>query len=261
MRTARRAPSLNPPQTPRWPTVLGVIALGCAELPDDQGGSTADKPQPLPLDSPTAVGDACATEPLQTATLTVLFPAEAGPCPFGEDDNAPAAQGVISGRIEQQAVLGLPDDAVVCDLDFIYGGVGAEVGVPMRYDDQFLFNFGGVVIASSDEGVIPGLPKEGVLPIYEWAAIEGEPLRFGPEVKGWCLGEAEGLSACEIPPSETGGLLRLDFSQSVINELSYRAIVEDRLDFGFVAVGDNDRTDCSHDAFSFSVSVPYFRKR
>ena len=231
---------------------------GCAD-PNPEDSAAASKPHPL--DTPADVGDACATERIETVSIAVQIDGQAGPCPFGVEDNAPPTDAKISGRIEQRFELSLPADAVVCDLDFVYGGVGDEDGVPMRYDDQFFFTFGGALLAASDAALVAALPKQGVLPIYDWPAVRGAELNFFDAAVGWCLGETEGLSTCEIPTAEVEGALKLDFSQAVINELSYRAIVEDRLDFGFVTMGDNDSTDCSHDPFGFTIAVPFFRRR
>lgn len=255
MRHLNRAPRARPA------VLLCALAwcAACADGAGDSGGAPGTKP--IPLDNPTDVGDACATERLERLRIEVELEGIEGPCPFGEGDNAPPTEGLISARIEQRFDLALPPNAVICDLAFSYGGESAEQGLSMRYDDQFFFTFGGALLASSDVALVELLPKQGVLPVYDWPSVLGAELNFFDDAKPWCLGAAEGLASCEIPVAEEEGLLRLDFSQSVINELSYRAIVEDRLDFGFVTMGDNDDTDCSHDPVRFTIEVPFFRRQ
>lgn len=55
--------------------------------------------------------------------------------------------------------------------------------------------------------------------------------------------------------------MTLDYDASLVADLSYRAMELNRVDFTFVTIGDNDpSTDCSHNAFSFMVSVDYIQQ-
>ena len=52
--------------------------------------------------------------------------------------------------------------------------------------------------------------------------------------------------------------MSLSFDEGLIAELSLRAIQEQRYEYGFVTIGDNDPDkDCFHEEFSFDVEVPY----
>ena len=72
------------------------------------------------------------------------------------------------------------------------------------------------------------------------------------------MGDDSDLAECDIPPPESHGPISLSFDLSIISELSFQAVEQDRRDFTFIATGDNDESlDCSHDSFFFDVDVPY----
>lgn len=198
------------------------------------------------------MGDACAQVEVQRAAATVRFPATDGPCPFGEGDNDWQDQGQVTARIEAEVPLPLPEGAVLCGLELDFAGGEGWEGSPMRYDDAFMLSFSGAVLVSSDVELVDRLPVDGVLPLYDWQALRGAPLAYERLVP-WCVGEAEGLSDCAVPPPEDGGLLSLGFAQALVNELSYQALDRGPLRFGMVTLGDNDDSDCSHDELAFEV--------
>ncbi|MBL8616559.1 MAG: hypothetical protein JNM72_13195 [Deltaproteobacteria bacterium] len=234
----------------RW---AALIALGaCAADEKPAPADPAEGPALADLVDADAVGDACAQVEGQRTAVTVRFPATDGPCPFGEADNDRPDQGQVTARVEAEVQLPLPEGAVLCGLELDFAGGAGWEGSPMRYDDAFLLSFSGAVLVSSDVELVDRLPVDGVLPLYDWQALRGAPLAYERLVP-WCVGEAEGLSDCAVPPPEDGGLLALGFAQALVNELSYQALDRGPLRFGMVTLGDNDDSDCSHDELAFEV--------
>jgi hypothetical protein len=237
--------------------LLSSLAVACISgkgSDDDSSTSTID------INSAEDVATLCAESEPQTATLTVDFPATAPGCPWGEGDNLETEDAHVTARVEQVLSLDLPPGVVVCDLAFDFQGISGGTGTPMVYDDHFWFTFDDVVLAASNGPLISAFSEESGLPIYDWSAVAGSPFDF--ETATWCLGEDEGRASCDIPPPETNGIMSLSFEESLVSELSFRAVQQDRFDFAFITMGDNDRDrDCSHEDFSFTVEVPYVAVR
>ena len=237
---------------------LSIFLVPCLLLACNKGGITPfDSGSETIIEDATDVRTACeerAAE-LVTETFVVEFPAIAGGCEWGVDGNLEQAQGVLTARVEQFETLAL-DNVVICDMAFDFSGEG---GVEQRiiYDDNFIFVFNGVVLAGSYRPWVDALPADGIYRLYDWGSIAGMENLFD-SVPTYCLGEDSALAECDIPPPETQGPISLNFDLSITSELSYRAIDQDVVEFGFIATGDNDPSvDCAHQAFSFQVEVPY----
>ena len=237
-----------------------LFAVGCAsgeaESDDkDPGGS-------LSIDSTDDIADICSESEPIAVKLSVEFPATSPDCPWDTADNLSESQGYITARIEQTAELALPEGVVVCGMNYDFLLSGGE-GTPMVYDDNFYFTFDDVVLATSyGPAVSDGwLEEEGDLPLYDWDSIAGREFQHS-DVPSWCLGQDDGSSECDIPPTETEGILSLAFGTNIVEELSLRAVQEERFEFGFVTTGDNDPdVDCAHADFEFQVEVGYVRLR
>jgi hypothetical protein len=187
--------------------------------------------------------------------IDVVFLETTEACPWGEGDNLDMAQTVVTARVEQTESLSI-DDAVVCDMELDLDGlVPGEIQV-MVYDDYFFFTFDDVVLASSIAPAVEALDTEEGQPIYDWSKVAGTPFPTGDAP--FCLGDGD----CEIPSTETEGPISLSFDRDVVNQLSARAVAQERLEFGFVTTGDNDpEIDCKHAVFGFTVTVRYLAAR
>jgi hypothetical protein len=226
--------------------LLLPFAIGCA-----QGGV-----QPLEIEDAEDVRDACEerADQIVTETYRIEFPAIAGGCAWGQDGNLEPEQGYLTARVEQIETLPL-DDVVICDMAFDFAG---EAGLEQDiiYDDNFFFVFNGVVLASSYRPWVEALPADDIFHQYDWDSIAGMENLF-EGVPTYCVGDHSDLAECDIPPPETQGPISLSFDLSITSELSFRAVDEDRAEFGFIATGDNDPDiDCAHQTFFFDVSVP-----
>ena len=193
---------------------------------------------------------------IEYQTIRVEFPATQGECAWGEDGNLEANNGYLTARVEQTKSLDLSTDVVVCDMELSFAGeVGLEQDIV--YDDNFLFLFNGVVLASSYKPWVDLLPTQGNLRLYDWDTIAGAENLFDSSIPTYCLGEEAGLAECEIPPPETTGPIVLSFDASLTSQLAFTAIENDQYDFTFIATGDNDPdTDCAHETFFFEATVP-----
>jgi len=231
--------------------LIASCVSGKARLDDDDDDGDS-------VNNAEDVTEACEdanTEP-EVLTFTVTFEETEQGCDWGENDNLDPEQGLFTARREQMVSLDIPSNVVICDATFDFQGINPDVDQLLVYDDNFLLTFNDIVLAASYAPMIENFDSEDTLRFYDWDQLAGTEIIFDDSIPTYCLGEEEGLSVCEIPPPETVGNISLEFDPSLVAELSYRALDEDRYDFGFVALGDNDNTDCYHEEFSFLVEVP-----
>lgn len=188
--------------------------------------------------------------------VQVVFERTTEDCPWGVDGNQNMLDTYLTARVEQTEALDVTDKLLLCDMDLDMSGlVPGEVQL-LHYDDYFFFTFNDIVLASSHRPAVEGLDTDEGMPIYDWSRIVGTAFPVGDAP--FCLGEESGDGECQIPSTDVQGPITLRFGIDVVNELSARALAEDRLDFGFVTTGDNDPgTDCRHDEFGFTVKVEY----
>jgi len=200
--------------------------------------------------------DACEANEPQDVELEVFFENPDRMCPFGEDDNLPREQGVMTARIEQVATVQLPDGGLACDMEFDFQGIDPSTEQIMEYDDNFVLTFNDVVLASNNAQVTDefGTDEQDLL-LYDWEDVVGLEFDFG-QTPNYCLGGEDGLSDCTIPVPETPGPISLQFDGPLVESLSLRAVQVERYDFGFVTTGDNDDSDCAHEDFEFLVTAP-----
>jgi len=226
-----------------------LIAIAAATLAC-RGGEIA-----LDLSSPGGLADFCDSVTPEPLTLRVDFPASPPGCRWGQSGNLEMQQAVVTARSERFIELELPDGVVICDMSLNFQ-VDPQVVPTMEYDDNMFFLYNRVVLAASYAPMVDRFSRVRDLPIFDWMELRGMEFGFDPSTPTYCLGEAEGRSRCDIPPPETSGPLVMDFDDDLIDELSFRAIELNAAEFGFVVIGDNDpQVDCSHDAFSFDVTV------
>lgn len=232
-----------------------ILALALFVLPACKGNIDLD------VETPEDIANLCEANEPQVQTVRVEIPANTAACAWGEGDNLEPAQGQATARHEVYVDVELPEDVVVCDLDFQFR-VDPNVEPEMVYDDHMFFLFNGVVLASSAGDLVDNLPTERDLPLWDWLSVAG--LGFDFNGVPWCLGQDDGRSDCTIPSPDTREPLLLKYDEELVNELSLRAVSLDKYEFGFVVFGDNDpesqgqgNGDCTHDAFAFDVDVPF----
>ena len=214
---------------------------------------------------------------------TVNFPA-AIECDFNEtgttlDDinaagNGPRIQKIITARDEKYDKVQLPEDGIICDLDFDFPTQA------MQYDDEiFLLMNDYVIMSSTNYSTQSGsayytnglaVDSHG-LQKFKWSGGDNSlyGLFYGQDITPkYCLGLDSSMpnydSLCEIPGTTLLGQIKLEIPKEKIIELStVSGLLEgtqynrSTLNFGFVTTGDNDNGDCEHSAFSFGVAIKY----
>ncbi len=229
-----------------------AIELGGTQTKaDDSGGMPTDS-QPSGDDTAAAVN--CETGPQEAARLNVTFDALGESCPWGENGNGDAENGLYTARIEQVSSLEIPAGTTVCGLGINIGEDNAPP--PLQYDDAFLLTFDDVVLATSDRPFLERFATEGNFAIYDWPSLRGAELASRAS-ETWCIGQENELSVCEFPQPAERGSFALSVGDGLMADLTARAREADRYDFMFVVLGDNDNGDCAHSALSFEVELAY----
>ena len=233
-----------------------VVGCGVADVK-----ITAEEENGIEIGSASELEDAC--EELEEAgeqVFEIVFEASTGGCDWGEDENLDAAQGLVTARSSAFQTIELDAGQVACDMNFEFTDISSEYDPMMYYDDNFVFTFNDVVLATSYAPWVDEFEQDGSLAFYDWSDIVGSEVEFSG-VPSYCLGQDEGLSDCRIPPPETGGVMALEFDDTLDTELAYRALEAGEIEFMFAAMGDNDNSDCYHEEFAFEVTVPYVVSR
>lgn len=231
------------------PLLIVALSVGC----------TRGKVALEDLDDEGDIIDACEEYETSTAEVDIVFKATTSSCPWTTADNIAATDGYFSARVEQDEEIDLPEDSVICDLDFDFSGLVPDEVQVMVYDDHFFFTFNDIVLAASfGPAVEQFTEEEGQLRYYDWADIVGTEYHIDEGYQSYCLGQASGESDCEIPDTEVEGPISLSFSEEIVSRLSLSAIEDERYEFAFITTGDDDvETDCQHEEFGFTVDVPY----
>jgi hypothetical protein len=229
------------------PAAIAVLLSGC----------TIDSELFL-IQTPEDLRTHCESEEPELFEFLVYFDDQEPSCPWGEADNLIAEEATVTARVVDTVEVYLPEDAVFCGLELDFDPTGT--GQVMEYDDDFFLNMSDVVLLASDNTQVAVMPKDEMLPLFEWSALAGAAIDFG-DIPPFCLGETEGLSSCSVPPDETPAPIDLSMDQTLVDELAFRIFEAGALNFSFVTLGDNDaEKDCSHEAYQLMVRMPYVSK-
>ncbi len=195
---------------------------------------------------------ACEALDQEEEVINITFLTAEEGCAWGEDDNGERQQGVLTARREDVESMDFPEGGVACDLDFDFSGLNPDFEQEIVYDDHFILTFNDAILASSSKQIVEQLEQaeEGWY-LYDWDGVRGQELPTTSD--SYCLGDG---SECEVPETEESGPIRLSFSGDLVKELGYLGLEQGRYDFGFITLGDNDDSDCSHEPFTFKVRVP-----
>jgi hypothetical protein len=218
----------------------------------------ACQPASVKLDPKSAsdLADLCDASEQTVLTESIDFPQWTDGCAWGEDGNDDRQDAYFSARREEVHDVTVSEGAAICGISFDFGGPEGGESTPMVYDDNFVFTFDDIVLATSYAPLLDLLPEEDGYKVWDWDAVVGTALSFDTSIPSWCLGQDEGVSTCEIPLPEQRGTMSLSFGDTIVDDLSYAAYEQDRYSFDFITLGDNDDTDCSHEDFSFTVELP-----
>lgn len=166
----------------------------------------------------------------------------------------------MQARYEQNRQLNLPQDAVICDIQF------SNDLQSFKYDDVFFFSYNGYLLATNNKPAIEDRlrPESRKLSDnqftslykYDWLKLRGA--RFENEPYDYCVGDSEGLSQCSWPVTEEQGKIKLWFSPAVLVAASSSRPSSNQV-FTFAITGDNDpELDCYHEKLEFNMNVKYY---
>jgi hypothetical protein len=238
-------------------SVVGCAArftqqLGDAELNsilNQPPGSSGTNLTSQPLD-PVAVEKSCTTYTIQRKTTPITFGRSVEGCAWGLNDNMDMHDQHFQARIEQTQTVDLPPGALICGIKLITNTTD------FYYDDEFILDFKGMVLASSAD-FTNTFVSEGNYVRYDWGRIKARAWASVP-MTPYCAGNDRGLGSCSWPDTSTNGPIVLYYDDQVIREMTALTSTDPVHQFRMTVTGDNDdAVDCRHNPVSFDVEVSY----
>lgn len=181
--------------------------------------------------------------PQEAAPQRLYFPETTTACAWGVNGNVSPVDALMTARHEQSADVWVPDGMLLCSLEL--EGMTESI----RFDDHLLLTLNNLLLLSSLQ-MDAILPMYGSYYMYDWDTCVGNHhSNMPPEV--FC---AHGASICELPPSQSEGVVRLEFTESGQRELLETArSLSDEYVVGLTMTGDNDSSDCQHSGFEIQA--------
>ncbi len=205
-----------------------------------------------------AIQKACADRPTLSMDVPIAF-SDPGylSCEFGTNGNLVAEDGLpnvtsFRGRIEQIQAFSLPEDSILCGMEFSFAAI------TMEYDDHFILSFDKAMLAASYD-FSPYFSKSLGLNTYDWEKIKGVNWPVGPDPlnKIYCEGSETGDSTCQWPETQQFGAMDMRFSDTVFQRIfASQPQISDH-EFRLVTIGDGDINDCRIAPISFTAKVKY----
>lgn len=232
--------------------IIAVLFLfnGCSQ--EDRFSFNSQVSYNLPT-SPQEVIDACAKYPMQKDVQAIVFPAATAQCQWGVNGNLPFPDidDVITARVEQNASLEFPTKAVICGIDFDFPTDPKNRTI--RYDDEILLTFNGVVLASSYDYSYLFAKSGSDLSLYDFSKLAGQHYVQSDGKHPYCLG-----GDCVVPMTQTTGVWGLSIADALTAQLSADAIKKSSFNFSLITIGDNNpSTDCMQTGLQFNVHRRY----
>ena len=224
--------------------LLTVSFQACNKVQVTDVANTATIGANVPFNTP-FVQDSCNTLPHQMLTSSMSFPKPSRTCDWEKNGNLAKKNDFFQARIEEEQLLDLPENAIICDLKFDF------VNQQFLYDDHFLVTFNGAIIASS-YNFGSRLPSEYGLLRYDWSKIAG--MNWDKDMEGnFCAPDG----TCLWPKTDTAGIISLNYEPNVFQQLMAEDITRNQHVINFISIGDNDDKDCEHSNIEFSIDVDY----
>ena len=195
----------------------------------------------------------CSQQNTASKTFEIFFDDPETTCNWEVDGNLNPLNGYFQARIEQFNKISLPENSVLCDLEFEFQEQN------MKYDDHFLFSLNAVVLASSYDFSSKLMQNNNML-YYDWANIAGMYWDKSKEVykdESYCLGKESNNASCYWPITDTNGQINLDYSPDVIQQITALDLKQNEFNFQFTTIGDNDNLDCEHSPISFTLRATF----
>lgn len=222
--------------------------LVTAGLEGDSANAEASGPNSLP----NGLSADCSSTLVQQQSEVLHFPEiPAGTtCSFGSGENLSRKDAFIRAYLRQNQDVTLPTGARLC------GFTIDPIQKAMHYDDEMFFLVENrVLIATKD--YTDSFVKEGLFSTFSWEALKNKVYNQNDQRGLYCVGAAEGLSACELPPTDTNGNISLSFSAELAKSLAELLQAQQVLHFSWITTGDNDDSDCRHTDIAIPVVLHY----
>lgn len=127
------------------------------------------------------------------------------------------------------------------------------------YDDNVFITLNNYILASTSNFTRHLESANGFFR-YDWNRLINKPAQnSGADTvlsQQYCAGAAQGQSACEFPQTETAGLAKLHFNESVIQNI-LGITNSSQFELSVITTGDDDSTDCQHVPIDLNLDVEY----
>ena len=244
-------------------SVTALCSFGCMDSNIIPIGEQVQEPEPVPEPEETPVyrpesthslNPSCDNALLISETFDIFFDEQNPSCKWGVNDNISAQDGYLTARVRESAPIPVDLSREICGITFDFDP--NQTGQSLSYDDELFLLFNDVVLLSSDKKQVERLREKDGLRLFNWEELVGAPIDFSPSVPHYCLGEDEGMSACEVPDAHVTGEVRLDLEPELMKILGEYAVDIGEATFDMVTIGDNDpENDCFHSPFSLSITI------
>lgn len=200
-----------------------------------------------PPDTP-IVRETCASGTPRTIRINYNFPKPNQTCAWGQDGNLTERDHYFQARIEQERMLSLAPNSIICDVKFSFEQQ------QFLYDDHFLVTFNNAVIASSYD--FSGQLSRGYdLLRYNWSRLAGMYWDFDKEGV-YCAPNSQ----CSWPDTDKAGVINMSYPALVFQKLMAEDLNRIEHSIKFISIGDNDDMDCEHSEVNFTLDVEYVTK-
>jgi hypothetical protein len=224
-----------------------------AEL--NAGGPTSSDVEvglPNTANNATAEVDPCLTAALQHQREVLHFPeiAAGTTCAFTNGDNLSRKDGWIRAHLQQDQTIKLPAGARLC------GFTIEPTTSAMHYDDEMFFLVENRVLMATKD-YTEYFPQDGIFHTFSWESLRNQVYNQFDSRGLYCVGGTDGLSECQLPPTDTTGSIELSISAELSASLATLLQDKELLNFSWVTTGDNDDSDCRHTEIKLPVVMHY----
>ncbi len=194
----------------------------------------------------------CLSSAVQHQREVLHFPeiAAGTTCSFGSNGNLSRRDGFIRAYFKQDQAIALPAGAKLCGFS-IEPTSGA-----MHYDDEMFFLVENRVLMATKD-YTEYFPKDGIFSTFSWESLRNQVYNQFDQRGLYCVGGADGLSECQLPPTDTTGTIELSISGELSSSLATLLEEKDVLNFSWVTTGDNDDSDCRHTDIKLPLVMHY----
>ena len=248
--------------------MLGVTYTNCSKIQISEitaTGKAATLGAPSEVvapQSPQSLMNTCAEAKasgrLRTKLLTASYPDTGKACDWGVNGNLSTMDVSIRARHEQRQVFQVANIAdgkvAICNIKLASSAVSK-----FYYDDNVFITLNNYVLASTSDFTRHLESTNGFFR-YDWNRLLNKPAQnSGADTvpsKQYCAGAFSGQSACEFPQTETEGVAKLHFGETVIQNI-LGMTNSTQFELSVITTGDNDATDCQHVPIDLNLDVEY----